>query len=155
MVMSRFDDLFDEFVYMAKNAADAASKKTGEVAKVGKLRYQMKQTQWEIEKAYAKLGAIVYESKRSTENFDEMVRLAISEIDELFRKLDELADQVRSYKKVIRCEACGRENENGALFCSRCGEALAHETAPFTIDDEDITEPEEADKAADDTPDEE
>lgn len=128
--MSKFDEFVDEFVYMAKNAADVATKKTGEVVEIGKLRYQMKQIQWEIEKSYAKLGAVVYESKKNDEDFSEMIGLAMSEIDDLLEKMDELGDKLRSFKRVVKCPSCARENENGAMFCSRCGEPLIKEYPP-------------------------
>lgn len=125
--MSRFDEFVDEFVFMAKNAADVASKKTGEVVESSKIRYQMKQIEWEIEKAYAKLGAIVYESKKSDDNFDEVIQLAVREIDDLKQRYDELAGKLRDYKNVVKCPGCGRENENTDSFCSRCGSPLIHE----------------------------
>lgn len=122
--MSRFDDFVDEFIFMAKNAADVASKKTNEVVEVNKIRYQMKQVEWEIEKAYAKLGAIVYESKKSADNFDEIIGLAISEIDDLKERYESFSERIRAYKNVTKCTECGRENEQSFAFCSRCGAAL-------------------------------
>lgn len=125
--MSRFDEFVDEFVFMARNAADAATKKTGEVVETSKIRYQMKQIEWEIEKAYAKLGAIYYEAKKSTDNFDEIIALAVSEIDDLKERYDRLAEQMRIYKNVVRCPGCGKENELNFAFCSRCGSPLVKE----------------------------
>lgn len=134
--MSRFDDFVDEFVFMAKNAADVASKKTGEVVESSKLRYQMKQVEWDIEKAYAKLGAIVYESKKSTDNFDEVIGLAISEIDDLKLRYEDCSDRLRMYKNVVKCPGCGRENEVTDSFCSRCGSPLVTEEPAPGPDDE-------------------
>lgn len=125
--MSRFDDFVDEFVFMAKSAADVASKKTGEMVETSKVRYQMKQVEWEIEKAYAKLGAIFYESRKSKDSFDEVIQLAVSEIDDLKKRYDALADQLRAYKNVIKCPGCGKENEITDSFCNRCGSPLVTE----------------------------
>ena len=123
--MSRFDDFVDEFVFMAKNAADVATKKTGEVVESNKVRYQMKQVEWEIEKTYAKLGAIFYESRKSSDNFDEIIALAIGEVDDLKERYEDLAEKLRSYKNVVLCPGCGRENETGFSFCSKCGSPIA------------------------------
>ncbi len=125
--MSLFEELFDEFMDKAKIVADTATRKTGEVVDMGKLKYEIKQTQWDIEKTYAKLGAIVYESRKSSENYDEVIELAISEIDSLCNKLQELEQRLRAYKKVIKCENCGKENDKNFLFCSRCGSKLQKE----------------------------
>jgi rRNA maturation endonuclease Nob1 len=123
--MSRFDEFVDEFVFMARNAADVASKKTGEVVETSKIRYQMKQVEWEIEKAYAKLGAIVYEAKKSADNFDEVIGLAVSEIDDLKARYEDLGEKMRNYKNMVKCPGCGKENDLNGAFCSRCGTPLA------------------------------
>ena len=139
--MSRIDEFVDEFVFMAKNAADVASKKTGEVVESSKVRYQMKQLEWEIEKAYAKLGAIVYESRKSTEPFEEIIQLAVSEIDDLKERYHTYSEKLRAFKNVVLCPACGRENELHFSYCARCGAPLAGEesTASQNIpDDEDL-----------------
>lgn len=122
--MGRFDEFLDEFVFMAKSAADAASKKTGEVVEVSKLKYQVKQTEWDLEKAYAKLGAIVYESKRSDEDFSDAVLLATGEIDDLKARMSDIEDALRAYRKAKKCEKCSYDNEAGAAYCTRCGSPL-------------------------------
>ena len=125
--MSVFEELFDDFMDKAKSVADTATRKTGDVVDMGKLRYEIKQTQWDIEKTYAKLGAIVYESKKSSENYDEVIDLAVSEIDSLCGKPQELEIRLRTYKKVVKCQNCGKENDQNFLFCSRCGSNLQTE----------------------------
>ncbi len=136
--MSKFDEFIDEFVFMAKNAADVASKKTGVVVETGKLKYQIKQSEWDLEKAYAKLGAIFYESKRSSEDFSDAILLATSEIDDLKLKASRLEEALRAYRKVKKCTKCEQDNDTSAAFCVRCGAPLADE--PIQAE----TEPEEA-----------
>lgn len=127
--MSKFDELLDDILYRAKNVADVAGKKTDEVINLSKLKYQVKQTQWDMEKAYAKLGAFVYESKKSDEDFTELISLAVSEIDLLCEKLDGLEQQILETKRVVKCSSCGKENELVNAYCSRCGTSLAEEKA--------------------------
>ena len=38
--------------------------------------------------------------------------------------LEELEKRLRSYKKVGKCSACGKENDAEFSFCSRCGAEL-------------------------------
>jgi len=125
--MSKFEEIFDDFLYKAKSVADVAGKKTGEVVGYNKLKYQVKQTQWDIEKAYAKLGAFVYESRKSEEDFTDLIALAISEIDLLGEKQENLEKQILACKKVIKCTSCGRENDLSNSYCSRCGNSLDDE----------------------------
>ena len=125
--MSRFDDLFDEIMWKARSAADVASQKTNEMVELSKLKYSIKQTQWDIEKAYSKLGAFVYESKKSNEDFSDLINLAVGEIDLLGEKLDELENQLLACKKVSKCSSCGKENAKEAAFCQRCGGIITAE----------------------------
>jgi len=123
--MSILEGLLDEFKDKAKNVYGTASKMTGEVVDMGKIRYQIKQTQWEIDKTYTKLGAIVYESRKGAENLEDVITLAVAEIDAYNEKLEELERRLRTYKKVSKCPACGKENDVDFAFCARCGTALA------------------------------
>ena len=122
--MSKFEELFDEFKDRAKTVYGTASKVTSDVVDMSKVRYQIKQTQWEIEKTYAKLGALAYDSHKGSEDLEEIKALAIAEIDDLNEKLDELEKRLRAYKKVGKCGSCGKENDVDFSFCSRCGAEL-------------------------------
>jgi uncharacterized protein CbrC (UPF0167 family) len=122
--MNKFEGFIDEVLFMAKSAADVASKKTGEVVEIGRLHYQIKQAQWDLEKAYAKLGAIAYQSKRGEEDLAEALDLAMKEIDDLKKKSAEMEEALLAYKKVKKCEKCGQENESNAFYCIKCGAPL-------------------------------
>ena len=134
--MSRLNEFVDEFIFMAKSAADVASKKTGEVVEISKLKYQVKQAEWDIEKAYAKLGAIVYESKRSAEDLSDVISISVAEVDDLNLKLDLLEEKLRAYKNVTKCASCGKDNDTDLAFCGHCGKPLAK--APIEVEVEDV-----------------
>jgi len=122
--MNTFENLFYEFKGKAKDMYGVASKATNDAVEMGKVRYQIKQTQWDIEKTYAKLGEIVYASKKNGDDYEDALTLAVAEVDILQEKLDELADRLRAYRNVGKCPSCGKENGNEACFCSRCGTTL-------------------------------
>ena len=122
--MNKFEDIFYEFKGKAKDMYGAASKATSDMVDMGKIRYQIKQTEWEIEKTYAKLGEVVYATKKGATDLEEAVGLAVTEVDNLKEKLDELEVRLRAYKKVGKCTACGKENDVESSFCSRCGAKL-------------------------------
>jgi uncharacterized membrane protein YukC len=82
----------------AKVAADITAKKTSEVVEFGKLKYRAKTVAWDIEKAYAKLGALVYEARKSDDNFDDATLLVMEELDKLNAKLDDLESQLLNLK---------------------------------------------------------
>jgi len=128
--MNKFEDLFYELKGKAKDMYGAASKATSEAVDYGKVRYNAKQTQWEIEKTYAKLGEVCYETQKGATGMEDAINLAVEEIDRLKEKLDELEANIRAYKNVGKCPACGKENDNDACFCARCGAKLEKPEAP-------------------------
>ncbi|MCL2857273.1 MAG: zinc ribbon domain-containing protein [Oscillospiraceae bacterium] len=122
--MNKFEDLFYEFKGKAKDMYGAASKATSEAVDYGKIRYAIKQTEWEIEKTYAKLGEVVYGTKKGATGLEDAIDLAVAEVDLLQEKLAELEARLRAYKNVDKCSACGKENDTDASFCSSCGAKL-------------------------------
>ena len=142
--MSKFEEFFDDFMGKAKSVYGTASKMTGEMVDMGKIHYQIKQTQWEIEKTYQKLGEIVYESKKSAQSFDEAITLAVAEVDALNERLEDLGKRLRAYKKVRKCPDCGKENDEEFTFCSRCGAGLETvEQEPIEVEAQEVQTPEE------------
>ena len=147
----KFEELFEEIMTKAKTVANAAGKVTGEVVDIGKLRYQLKQTQWDMDKTCSKLGALVYESKKSNEDYSDIITLAISEIDALTEKLNDFEDRLRSYKKAKKCGGCGKSNDVNNTFCARCGEVLEVEDEdedggePFVVEIHEVVQQDDAD----------
>ena len=143
---NKFEELFDDFKGRAKNVYGTASKVTSEVVDMSKVRYQIKQTQWEVEKTYTKLGSLVYETRKGADNFEEAIALAVAEVDALNEKLEELEKRLRAYKKVNKCSGCGKENDVEFSFCSRCGGGLevAEEEPVIEVQAQEVSDSEEA-----------
>lgn len=98
--MNTIENIFDEVIGKAKTVADVAGKKTSEMIEIGKIKYKMKQITWDIEKTYAKLGALVYEARGSGENYDDVIEIVVAEIDDLNTRLDLLEHEYDEYKKA-------------------------------------------------------
>jgi len=114
--MSRFEDALDEFIDKARQAADVAGKKTTEMVEYGKLKYKAKTVAWDIEKAYAKLGVLVYEARKSGDNYEDAVSLAVEEIDRLNAKLDDLEEQIADVRNSSVREARAKTKEEHTDF---------------------------------------
>ena len=113
--MPNFEKLFDEVLAKAKDVADTTGKLTGEMVEIGKLKYKAKQISWEIERTYAKLGVIVYESKKTEGgDFDIVINAAVEEIDELNAKLDDLDEKIREVKRADRYRPSKPDEEESA-----------------------------------------
>ena len=133
--MSKFDSLLNK----AKAFADVAGKKTGELVEVSKLKLEVVQVNSDIQKAYERLGNIVYEQEKTGADNKDLIALCISEIDGLLSELSDLNAKINEAKNTVKCMNCGAENPEGSLYCARCGSALqqascsAEYTAPVTV----------------------
>jgi len=121
---------FDQFLSKAKDVVDVAGQKTGEMVELSKLKLQAVQTNSDIQKAYERLGAIVYEQEKNGTDNSDLIRVCVSEIDSLLISLNEVNDKIADNRNAVRCPNCGANNPEEAIYCSRCGSSLAVKEEP-------------------------
>lgn len=137
-------DMFDSIVNAAKDVADKAGKKTEEVVAISKLRLKCAQTKSEIEKAYGRLGKILYDCKKADIQNEELINVCVMEIQELITQLDADTAKLMELKKLVRCTSCGSANPIDAFYCSRCGAKLEHSAEVIIeAEEESVVQPEE------------
>ena len=117
---------FDKFWNKAKDVADAAAQKTGEVVEVSKLKLQALKLNGSIQKAYEELGSVYYNSVKFGGNPQDQLHACVAEIDRLLKEQEDLENSMNQVgKNTVRyCTACGFENDGKSSFCSRCGTPL-------------------------------
>ncbi len=108
----------------AGKAADAASKKAGELAGITKLNLQIFDLNTDIELLFKEIGKSVYLTHTGAEIETEEIDGKIAQIDEKYAKIAELKENIASRKTTSRCPNCGRECDKGDAFCSSCGAML-------------------------------
>ena len=119
--MSTWDDIFSK----AKDIADYAGKKTGDMVEISKLKLQISQLNSDIKHIYVKLGNAVYTMKKGDFENPELVDSLTEEIDLLVGKRIELEKKLAAAKKMVHCSACGHNNPAGSAYCLRCGNKIA------------------------------
>jgi hypothetical protein len=140
--MGKFGSFMDDVLTKAKKTADYVGDKTGDAVETGKIKYQIKQVEWNIDKAYTKLGQFYYEQKKGGTDFQEIIDTAVDEIDSLKIKHKELTEKILEYKNAVICPNCGTENDTAFAFCVKCGARL-----PKYEPDEEPTEADDGESA--------
>lgn len=97
--MVRFDEMLDGIVTTTKNVAKAAGQKTSELVEMSKLKYQKNTLVRDLEKAYAKLGAIVYEAHLREDGLDGITEMTMDEITRINSELDLLEKEMEQVKE--------------------------------------------------------
>lgn len=119
----------DQLKERTKEMVEAAGKMAGEVLDLSKTKVQEMKLTGELKDAYARLGTVVYESRRSHTDNEKLMDLIMGEIDTLKEALDQLAPRPDSGSKEIHCPQCGAANGSQFSFCAKCG-AFLSEQAP-------------------------
>ncbi len=116
--------IFDEVVSRVKDVAESAGKKTGELVELGKIKIRIAELRREIAGAHEGLGRLVYDSRKSGEEVEDMIDACVDHISDMYVDLEELEEKVMESKNAVRCNGCGALNENTAQFCNQCGTKL-------------------------------
>lgn len=108
----------------AKDAAEAAGRKTGELVDVTKLKMEIAKNERELATTYEGLGRLAYDAKKGADDQSELMDSCVLHIDELTELLLNQREKLAEMKNAVRCNACGVLNEQDATFCKACGERL-------------------------------
>ena len=110
----------DEIKDVAKDFADKAVAKTGEVVEVSKLRLELSKQQGRLRALYQKLGSSVYSMKEKDYEDLDLIDNLCQDITENLKLQKKLQGQIAALKKMAVCPVCGSsvtERQKG-FFCS-------------------------------------
>lgn len=88
MATINLDDLMEK----AKELADAAGKKTGELYELSKYKYECIRLSNELKKLYEKLGSTVYKQVKTGGSDNEEIDIITAEIDDRRLRIAEIKD---------------------------------------------------------------
>lgn len=116
--------MFEDAVVKAKDVFDVASQKTCEVVSIQKMKICISRANAELKKEYAKLGKLCYDSKKKDCDVEKQMADAMCDIDNKIKQIKELKEQLSSMKNEVTCSSCGNKCEKESEFCNKCGEHL-------------------------------
>ncbi len=122
--------ILDDVVINAKSAAEAVSRKAGQIVDVSKLRISAAEINAEIAKRYEVLGQYVYECSRSSLVADPEAVGQMTEIDDLKAQQAAIAKELGDKQNKVFCPICGKQSPITAAFCSSCGTKLIPDPEP-------------------------
>lgn len=131
----------DKFFSEIRNTADKVAKKSSELVEMSKVKLSMANTKSEIGTNFKILGELVYLSQKDGAEPDtKKIEETIAKINELYERLEELAEISSTLKKEKVCPNCTKSNPADALFCYGCGHKFAQENTEEDENIEEITE---------------
>lgn len=116
-------DFFENLGNKLSKTYNAASEKTGKIAREAKLKINISDTQSKIDEVYVEIGREIYE-KYLNHRDEEVALMFIEE----FKKIDKYKDSIKAAEKEIlelkdikKCAKCGAEFEDKYEYCPKCG----------------------------------
>lgn len=116
--------VLEEVVSKAKTAADYATKKTGEIVEVTKLKITASEVEGKIKTELLELGKKVYNAAKEQTDCTEYVTAKVEAIDKLNVELEKIHDSVAELRSEKRCPECKATNSQEAIYCQKCGAKL-------------------------------
>ena len=127
--------ILDDVVINAKSAAEAVSKKAGQLVDASKLRIAAAELSAEISTRYEALGQLVFESHREKLSEDAELSGMMAEIDELKEQHAAVTKELNDKQNKVVCPTCGKRSSNTVKFCSNCGTKLAADEPEETAEE--------------------
>lgn len=133
----------EKFISKAKDTACLFGEKAGQFASVSKLNLRIIEKKSELRQELEVLGKIVYENYEDGLDNKTEIAQQVKTIKGIYEEIEKIKSQIAFMKNKILCKSCGNHNEEGSLFCSKCGENLKKEGLPIVDDsayEDDFTE---------------
>ena len=111
--------IFENFFMKAKGAVDALGEKAGQFVDVSKLNIRVAELKSDLRNEFEALGKTVYNCEKN-----HIDAAQVSNIDNIYIQIEELKKQIAEMKNKVICKFCSGANENGALYCGKCGKKL-------------------------------
>lgn len=122
---------FEDLGKKVSQTSQDAIKKTKVMAETSKIQSQISSEKRKISDNYNKIGEKYFELFR--DSADENLAGFLAAIEESLHKIEEYEEQVKKLKGMERCEKCGAELKEGALFCTSCGTKASQPQTEGTV----------------------
>ena len=112
---------FENLGKKAKEAAQAAAKKSSDLVEVTKLNMNISSEEEKIQKKYLEIGRKIYEEYNGRDNAPEDLTEMFNGINEHMENIEKIRKKIMEIKKIKKCTQCGAELLADAAFCAKCG----------------------------------
>lgn len=115
---------FEEVISKTRSMAEVVGKKSAEAIEISKRKIELVDCKNKLNKAYAALGKLEYESIYGKVPEEEAVAKAVEGIDETANRVKKLEKDLQELLDTKICPACGSEVKNNSVYCSQCGAGI-------------------------------
>ncbi|MEI6131791.1 MAG: hypothetical protein WCQ41_03055 [Bacillota bacterium] len=110
-----------DLVNGAKSVAKTVLHKTSDFIEATKLSINVSNKEDSIEKYFAKIGKLVYESHENGKDIIDEMKQICEEVDSEEAKIRILKRKIADIRQTLVCKSCDATMKKDALFCPKCG----------------------------------
>lgn len=114
--MGFFDDIGNRLSGIGQEAIG----KTQNFTEVMRINSEISDMEKGINVSYMEIGKLYYR-KYAAESEDQEILVHARRIASNLQRIEELQEQIRSIKGIVRCKNCGADVDANAVYCNRCG----------------------------------
>jgi ribosomal protein L40E len=129
---------WDSFGRKAKEAAQEVAKKSGELVEVTRLNISISNEEDKVRKLYLEMGKKIYDTYRGSQPVDNEFEEICKKIDNIMENIESMKQKILEIKNIKLCVNCGKELEQDAAFCAKCGTKQPEQTSYRPEGEEDI-----------------
>jgi ribosomal protein L40E len=117
-------ELFDNVKDTAIKTAKIVKEKSTELYEITKLSFGVNELEAKIDKQFKNAGMLIYRDYENDLAVSDDIKLILEDIDEKFKEIETIKEEINRIKNVSVCEGCGKTNPNDANFCLHCGNKI-------------------------------
>lgn len=117
-------DTFEKTIEKAKEFANVATKRTGEILETQKTKLKIASLKSKLQGDYEALGRIFYKQLKEDISASDEIDKIVCDIDAKREEIKDLHSKTSHNQEAVVCEECGYINFADAHFCGGCGREI-------------------------------
>lgn len=114
---------FEQIGKRLTDVGQGVAQQTKNITDVARLNSLISDKEKHIAQLYGEIGQVYYERHRDDKDAEELQK--IEQINGLYSEIQQMNEEIKQIKGVVKCPNCGAEVAINASFCSSCGAKMA------------------------------
>lgn len=121
--------VIDDIAKGASGAVSYASKKTGELTALAKLKFSLQAEKGRLSDCYTEIGKLYYQFIKDGEDPSAEIATYVTAVDTSKAKIAELRAKIAELQDNVICPNCDTKVPKNFAFCPSCGKKMEKKEA--------------------------
>ena len=126
--------VIDEIAKGASDAVTYASKKTGELTTLAKLKLSLQIEKGRLSDCYTEIGKLYYSFIKDGDDPSEEIATYVTAVDNSRAKIADLRAKIAELQDNVICPNCSAKVPKNFAFCPTCGKKMERAVKPASTE---------------------